>query len=1108
MLRHVHKIHLTLLSALAAAALVSGCGGGSSAKISCGEGTKKVGNNCVLDSTPVTCAEGTTLQDNQCVPNVACGPGTSADSTGQCVPSAQLTCAPGTKLAGDTCVADTDVVCKDGTHVQDGKCVADLLCGDGTTAKDGECLSDSQVLAAQADVDEGSDENDPNFGGTAQTVTLPAASDTLTIAGGFDTPQDKDGDGYDDQDFDVYAFDGQPGDYLRIETIDNGASSTSFVLRGPNGYVRRAPTNAGHGERKVLLPYEGTYSLTVGPAANLANGDLGAQGGDKAGYVVSIENLGPFDTSTAATVDATTGDSATGHFAELSDNLVAVHAPAGSTVRLAFPEVGVDVRPAVILLDGSGTVLGEQQVDARGVVDVPANDDDLQVLLDYVSLHGDRDAYTAQATVETPDSLGETLSGTKRVTMDQSTWTIPAGTAMYLTFDVDLKDDGGNAVPGLIETIMADSMPDTLEMRVYDPNHQPVEGFDGLSGFYASVGGTYTLELYNADRLRPVELTALSFASYVPQNLGSFDTTTHTSGDHTFSSVPVNTMKFVTFETTEALTADLSISQGTAKTLRLSLLAGDTGYLAGDTGRTPAIEGMPLMQPGRYIGVVLGPPGGAATSVDVALNTRAAATEAAEPNGTNASAVEVDSTNVRLVGTLTGGPMRDHDVYKLTFRINQPSLVHFNVEPMGSDSVVVKLSDANGAVYDAVESSGSTSVGAVLQPGTDYYVDVYRTSGYADLPYLASATVDTNVDATLETEGNDTSADAASVSVQENPATLKFGGTLAGPGDADWYAFDMPNDAKVKVSLAALGGLRAPSADLNVELYEDDGSGNLTQVPLQDMMDLTAGTKYLKVSGGTASGYANTYLLKALVISAIDLGQLPNDVMLERTNTLDSTGSALFMFTVGSTLPGDGSRKMAFWSNVKVEVMDSDLQPMFTARQSQEFNFPNQLGTGYATTSLAAGTYFARISGPAGATWHIRAGILASRTELELLGTGVNNAAAGAQDLGQLSNGGETTIFGAVARSDADDYYSFSVPDLAGDGSTQHVVIETLSLGEKVDDLNTYLLDSTTSFLDSVTAPFRVLDEQLAPGVYYVDVYDSATGTGCVGDYLLRIKLK
>jgi hypothetical protein len=1093
-------MYITALSCVAAAALLTGCGD-DEAKISCGEGTQKVENKCTPEGDPVKCADGTTLTAGECVSNVACGAGTSTDATGKCVPDhEELECADGTKLEGTTCVPDTDTVCETGTSAVDGTCVADVVCGDGTTAREGECLSNDDLLALDADVTEEDVENDLNHGGTAQTVTLPMASETLTVAGGIGTPADKDNDGFADQDFDTYAIAGEAGDYLRLEAIDNGSGTVGFLVQGPNAYVRLSPTHENGGARKVLLPYDGNYAITVGPTSHFTNGSLGARGGDDANYVLAVENLGDFDTSTATTIDATVGESASGNFADLGDNLVAVNAPTGSTINVSFPELGIDATAAAILLDANGEVLGEQMIDAQGLVHVPASDDNLQILLDYVVLQGDRDAYTLAASTATPESIGETLLGTKTVDVDESTYVIPAGDSLFFTFDVAIEKDDGTAVPtGLVETVFADSDIDTIEYRVYDPNNERVRGFNALSGFHATVGGTYTLEVVNTDPLRTAEIAALYFASYVPADLGTFDATTTTMGDHSFATLPYPEFRLMTFETTEAVSATMASVQSTSESLQLFILADDLSQIAGAQGQAPGMAGVPLTEPGRYFGLIYNPGGffggTDATAVNTTLETAAAPAQATEPNNSVADATPIADTDTRMVGTLEGGPMRDYDIYEIATGITDPTLVEASIFSMAAaeaGTVAVELRDENGVLYDITGDSSTAFVGAVLQPGTSYYLHVYRTSGFAPLPYSVSVAHNGDIDAALETEPNEMDTDAVTMAGLTAPTAFLAGGTLAGNADVDWYEFQLPLDSFVSLEVGALGNLAA-GTDVDMEFYEDDGTGMLTQVTLEDLMDLDSGRKLIKVSGGTATGYANSYTLRASVISpsalpAPTMGQLDSE-----TGTFDVSGKKLFTIELGADLATDDSETFVLWSDAQIDVLDASMQPIHSGTEA---------GAAFSSTTLTAGTYFVRLTGTDATDWQLYSGILASTMETE-----PNDSDTETNDLGALSTGSVEHIFGTIDDTDTNDWFTFTVPDVDGNGSAQDVVIEQMEFGESLQGyLERYLYDDVNTQITNTWIGTLFSVESLEPGTYSVEV-TSWSGSGSA-DYLMRVYLQ
>ena len=116
--------------------------------VTCAEGTKLVGGECVLDSDG--CGQGTRLVDGSCrAASEVCGTGTTFDEgTGECRPNSQITCGPDTVEQGGSCVSTIDLedACQNGTvyDASTDSCeVPDDICGFGTKrdANSGKCVT-------------------------------------------------------------------------------------------------------------------------------------------------------------------------------------------------------------------------------------------------------------------------------------------------------------------------------------------------------------------------------------------------------------------------------------------------------------------------------------------------------------------------------------------------------------------------------------------------------------------------------------------------------------------------------------------------------------------------------------------------------------------------------------------------------------------------------------------------------------------------------------------------------------------------------------------------------------------------------------------------------
>ena len=1079
-------------------------------KISCGEGTKLVEDSCVLEQTPVTCADGTTLTGGVCTPNVLCGDQTMADATGKCVPTyAEVTCATGTMLSEGVCVPSPQV-CAPGTTFNNGTCAPDVVCGDATTARDGKCLSDEDLLKLDADLTEGAGENDPTYGGSPVMITLPAASSSTTILGSIDAPTDKNQDTILDQDVDYYAFTATAGTFLNIKALNKGAGALAFVIEGPNGYQRLAPTQSASPERQLLLPYDGEYRIIVGPARQLYNLSVGPDGGPGRDYLLVIENLGPFDLSAAPELDAAAGQTAQGRFMDLRDNAFKIKSGAGELVQLSLPAIDVDALASVILMDGAGQVIGESGVSVRnGIAYAPAMENGLSVVVDYVRLAGPRDAFTIQAKKPGVEALPSPLKGDQTVTLD-STLVIEAGQSAFIEVDVQLQDAMDQPIPQ--GTVVLVRLPQGLGARAYGPDNKLVEGFRGLPGFVARIGGKYTIEVINPDSLRPVEVSGVAVQSYIPANFGQI-ARADAQRNLVLGEVPAGDFKFFLFETTDPMGLDFEVKQTTAPatTLIVAHLGTDLSVGGAFGGAAPSysFEGQAFPEPKRHVGLLLVNAARAATGAEVTLVPKDLPAAEAEPNGTQATATVIADNDTTLVGTLVGGPKQDIDIFRAGQAVTEPSLLTATVSLRdGEGNVVVELRDNDGMLYDATDAADDLTVGAIVQPGKQYFVHVYSDEGFETISYTVSLSVEGVTTGTPETEPNNSRMEATTILPQLMPSfSFTAVGTLVGQADEDWFTLNIPTDGQFRFSLEGIDGLSLPQPGLSFELFEDDGTGNLTLIDTSAVAQLTRGPKLIKVSGASASGFGNSYQVKGAAVTEEDAGTLGLDLPVDLDGTFDGTGIKLITFTLAQDLALDGSQALTVWSDAPLQVLNSQGMSVFTPLMTG--NGP--IGAGFLSNTLTAGTYTVQLTGAAGSAWMASIGLYSFTQEDEAINPLLDNdSVASAQDLGVIS-ATPKFVFGTVDDIDGVDFFAFTVPDV-NNGMPVSVTVKHMQFGASIYDVDLNVVNSAGSIID-FSFPYEGWDapqfvtRQLLPGTYYAvsEFYDPDGGTS--GQYLIRVAI-
>lgn len=393
----------SLLALCSSAALFGACGQPPEEgdPLVCGGGTVLVNGECTPSTEPLACGEGTVLDQDTltCVPEVACGPGTTYHpATGTCDPDtvcggdtvfdeATGLCMPTTVCGEDTLfnpatgTCEASVLCGPDTELVDGSCVAIDRCGEGTTfnplqgtcepntvcgpgfvVHEDACTTPNAALAAEADVT-ASEPDDPAFGGAPGTLVVPALGERVIFAGTIERPVDLDGDELDDQDVDVWTFEGEAAQVLSLVLRENGLPQPAFTLSGPGGYERSSAVGAPfEAQRLLVLPRDGTYTLRVMPSSARFAPE-GAAGDESYGYVGTLEQL-PWP-SEVGVVPATTPEVETveGTLLDTAHNFFAVDAPAGGNVVVRLRTEGLSTWPALLAFDADRRFLGELAPD-------------------------------------------------------------------------------------------------------------------------------------------------------------------------------------------------------------------------------------------------------------------------------------------------------------------------------------------------------------------------------------------------------------------------------------------------------------------------------------------------------------------------------------------------------------------------------------------------------------------------------------------------------------------------------------------------------------------------------------------------------------------------
>lgn len=431
------RLFLILLAGLL---VFPGCGGEEGKD--CGEGTVEVSGECV--PLILDCASGTRQEGFECVP--MCPSGEVWDDN-QCVPAAE--CAPGTVLQGNQCVpacgtdqywdgnACADVPeCDTGTtfNPQTGRCeINETVCAPGTRLENGVCVPGGNPIA---DVYEtGEPDQYAEF-------EVPAVGGSVSLGGVVDTPEDINGDGYEDPNWDGFEFTAPAGTWLRFTGTSYGAALPAFYLvsLGDNEtFIRYAVNPNGQDVvREFYLPYDDTYRVWVTDYSHLMAFVFGSSvipvGGDDFTYYYTVENLGtPVPTDVATLPHTDSGDLSDGglRFYSLS-GLVSGDIVTVANAGVPVPATPSDVYKALMVFDANGDFVVNQEVyrtdETADVLYNAQSSGDVLVVLDYLLLTGANRDYLFTAKAMQADNC---------TTGNCSTGDVPANTSELLSWDLN-----------------------------------------------------------------------------------------------------------------------------------------------------------------------------------------------------------------------------------------------------------------------------------------------------------------------------------------------------------------------------------------------------------------------------------------------------------------------------------------------------------------------------------------------------------------------------------------------------------------------------------------------------------------------------------------------
>ncbi len=481
-------------------------------------------------------------------------------------------------------------------------------------------------------------------------------------------------------------------------------------------------------------------------------------------------------------------------------------------------------------------------------------------------------------------------------------------------------------------------------------------------------------------------------------------------------------------------------------------------------------------------------------------------------NATNLPALIKDGAKATIHNT------GDVDYYKFVMEGDGTANNFLNISFSDIDGDLdLYLYDSNGVELAASKNRGR-DFEKVSMDGYKAGVYYFKVAGHDGA--LNSYTIDwdrSNYGPELDqydkigTNGNNTIETAANLGSSANGGIFM---SIHSPGDVDFYKLSLAsagrNDNYAKIVFDGRYG------ELDFQIL--DAAGTLLQtasgdVKMFSLAGLEAGTYYLRVSGAKANSYSLSWdsASHAPLADGNDAAGKPgNDVIANATNlpALLKNGAKATIHTASDVdyykfvMDGKGTDKNFF--RINFINSDGDLDLVLCDAKGNELSSSKSRGSDSETvqfTGLAAGTYYVRVEGSAGALnsytldWdRTNYGIVADGNDAA--GKPGNNTIANATNLPVLKkNGASATIHSA---KDVD-YYKFV---LGGTGTDNNFF--RINFTDSAGDLDLVLCDARGNELSSSKNPGQdsetVFFTGLAAGAYYVRVQGNS---GALNSYTL-----
>ena len=834
------------------------------AAIECGENTVEEDGSCKPDTDTLCDGMDGPIQydpsSGRCkIAAAACGEGAQLDPNSGTCKKAEKYCPSGKTWDDDggECV-ETETLCNDGTHFKNGVCMPDDFCEMGDIVYNGKCVSPAKKKADNADVTE-SETDDPTLGGQPNTLTLESSGNSSTFTGTIEKPSDQNGDGITDQDWDVYEFSANAGDWVQLSVQSIGSPQPHFIVKGPNGWTRSAGSGLSKiAARQLALPASGDYEVWVAPASVALNdaGPIGSQDWD---YVGTLTNLGA---PSPSTLDMTMND-ATGNFMKLTDNIFEVQGfSKGDLLKVTAKDVGEDIDGVLSIWKNPATHHTSLDIESGDSVVLRAPDTssgNFLMHLDWKSANGPNDVFTVGAEKITDSKdLGQiSKDGSKKgakTTIGEGgsllyEFSVKSGQIIEFSHIVSNFDDPDLALlhKGHVLT----------EIEAMDPrdDYSPEYGY-----WYSPNGGHYQLRVATHESDEKAEDLEVEVASMTPKDLGQKgqgDTITHSESN----SLDEGKSRFYKVDFKSAAALNGTIEKGDSDneaTIRLYETPFESVYSQFQRSGNFTLDTVPVPKGVHLLGFSAEDD---FSSYDIDLSVGTSPTVETEPNDTLGSASPADTTKKNAGDASSGDP--DHWRINLMNKVGSDEVLLVDVVGADASNWSCELIDSSGATVSSYTGNnhGCLLMFGSLQKGT-YFLDISNEDSDSKAYYFSLR----RESGILESEPNNKASKAMALNWSKWTMGRAMYAELPTRNDTDFHKFTLPSALGSKERLLLEYENIGPEPEPHtVELQDGSNSkigetGGLNNAIVKK--GLSQGDYFLKALDGHSSG-GNQYTLRA-----------------------------------------------------------------------------------------------------------------------------------------------------------------------------------------------------------------------------------------------------